>query len=223
GKVFLGGWANAGGLLGEAGYGLESAAGQAIKPVSTATERFFRTTLNPQRNRNMAQIVCAYEFFGQGAMFQAASGGAAMSECVKDKLAANETKSKSKKVTQPMEVRITDPRIEPFASYVQVNVPIFNTIVNDVNGVPIDLPARDVHVWVKWHYLDGTPETADRQVGKIPNGDTRAVIFGENCNGDKTCFPTFSVSNGQISDNLIKQKLLAVKDGEETPKWFLNK
>lgn len=203
--LVLGGqWANAGSLVGEAGYGLTESLGGAGGAVRTSVEAFQNTALNPRRNPNMARIVCTYQVFAGGGVFEATTGSITVSKCVQQKLGKNETKAQSERVTDPIEVQLGDAQIEPFATddpdanELEVAVPLSNTLVQDIRGVPIRIPAENVETTVEWWYLDQKMAEKERTFGRIPNGDSRS---------ERYTFRTFTIFNTSIRDDHIEGQI----------------
>ncbi|MDY6769329.1 MAG: hypothetical protein SVW02_04445, partial [Candidatus Nanohaloarchaea archaeon] len=230
GQFVVGGWANIGGLVGEAGYAVTSALGPIGDAIGEIGARV-GNQLDPRRNPNTARLVCAYELFGSGGVYKAASGGSvAMSQCVKDKLGQNETQTRSVRVTEPVELRMQEVAIEPFTDHVAVDVPLFNTFVTDIRGRPIEIEATNVKVWVTFQYLDATHTArssmvvAEDQVG-IPNGATRTISF-DRPTGEDACtpdnaqkrlecfvFPSFSPQLSTVSDERIIDRIETLANG----------
>ncbi len=223
GQFLLGGsWGNAGGLIGEAGYGVGQAFGTVTEPIGNQLEYIQNRVLNPSRNRNLAQLVCAGQLLSGGGVFEVASGSASMSQCVEEMLGGNESQARSEQVTDPLEVQMGDIQVEPFSDHVRVSVPVTNTLVQDLEGVPIEMPARDVAMRVEWRYLDTVVATAEQTAGTIPNGDTRQFDF-ESRDSGSPYFATFPVINGDYTDSSLRTRLAQVRDGEESPDWFINR
>lgn len=208
-ELFLGGqWANAGSMFGGAGYGLEQAFGDAGEAVHNAAEGYYNTVLNPTRNPGMARLACSYEYVVGGGLYEAAAGGATISQCVDEYLGRNKTESRSKQVGQPVQIQIQGVETEPFSNHIRVLVPLTNTYVTDIQGRPINIPAQNVVVNVSWHYLDRIAAWHKKELpSDLQNGDTRTVEF----NGDKKVFPTFQIRSG-ISNNNLETRLRDVKN-----------
>lgn len=223
GQFLLGGaWGNVGGLVGEAGYGVEQAWNTVTAPISEQVAFIQNRVLNPSRNRNLAQLKCAAELLSGGGVFEVASGSTAMSQCVEETLAQNESQAQSEQVTDPVEVQIGDARIEPFSDHVRVGVPLTNTIAYDLQGVPLTIPARNVTTTVYWRYLDKFIADAKQNVGTIPNGDTRLVDFEER-EGGAPYFATFATLNGSFTDNALENQLASIQEGEQSPDWVTSR
>ncbi|MDY6769187.1 MAG: hypothetical protein SVW02_03725 [Candidatus Nanohaloarchaea archaeon] len=223
-NLFLQGkWANLGGIVGETGYGLESAFGGAGSAVVDAGKRFYNTNLDPSHNAQAARIVCAWELFGGGGVYDAASGsGVSMSKCVQQKIGKNETNTRSVKVTDPIELRANEPAIEPFSDHVEVQVPLTNTFVTDIRGRPIQIDAKDVQVKVTFQYLDKKVSHTKKGSGNgitVPPGDTRTMTFAKKDND--WLFPVKTVAATKISNDDIVDRLEDLKAARQQfdEKW----
>lgn len=180
---------NLGTLFGEAGYGVEQGVNFIVDQVGGRLAAFRNTALSPSRNPNVARMVCTYEtFLGGGLMATAGGGGggsAAIQNCVEDKLGQNETQQESVEVTEPVTVEVSDLSFEPFRDHLRSTFTVQNTLVYDIGGRPINIPARDVRVQMDWYYLGDRVATMDltesedgqEVINEIQNGDERLIAF----------------------------------------------
>lgn len=180
---------NAGELFGEAGYGVEQAANFMIDEVGGRIAAFRNTALSPQRNPNVARMVCTYEMFASGGLMATAGAGgggsASVQNCVEEKLGQNETEQESVEVTEPVTVQVSDLSFEPFLDHIRTTFNVENTLVYDIGGRPISIPAEEVRVQMNWYYLGNRiatmdlTDSEDRQevINEIQNGDNRLISF----------------------------------------------
>lgn len=170
---------NAGELFGEAGFGVSQGINTAVQTTTDTWEQFSNTALSPRRNPNVARMQCTWEMFTSGSF--ASGGSTAVQNCVDEKLGRNETESESAAVTQPVTVQVAEqPTFEPFRDHLRTTFSITNTLVNDITGRPIDIPAEDVEVRMTWKYL-GEPvgDPIVREIGRVPNGENRLITVNE--------------------------------------------
>ncbi|MCJ7478684.1 MAG: hypothetical protein MUP63_00710 [Candidatus Nanohaloarchaeota archaeon QJJ-7] len=212
--VFGGKWANIGGLVGEAGYNAISEPISAVSGVVGGVPQSVKNQFDPCHNKRMAEIQCAADLYLGGNVYSAATGSASVSQCVKDKIAECDAAAKSEKVTDPVVVELGNTIIEPFNidtddSHLRVFIPLTNTMVNDLQGRPLDVPAEDVNVSVGFQYLDKEVASAWDNVSYIPNSETRYVEFEENDEGN-FLFPAVNAES-TMTDQEIREKLQEVK------------
>ncbi|MFB6294254.1 MAG: hypothetical protein ABEI97_00695, partial [Candidatus Nanohaloarchaea archaeon] len=170
-----GSFANVGGLVGQAGYGISSAL--SFGPVKAA----YSTVSSPFgvcNNRRMAELQCTADLYFQGQVFEAAAGSTSVSQCVKQKIKKKcGTATESKQVTEPIVVEVGDPTMEPLRDHVRFFVPVTNTLVTDRQGRPILITAEAVNVSVSFKYLGKTVASAAKYIPEIQNGDTASIEF----------------------------------------------
>lgn len=210
--LFGGKWANVGGVIGEAGY---TATGPIRTATSAAGSAYEATAsqFDPCNNRRVAEIQCAASFYTQGAVFEATAGSTTISKCVEQKREQCEAAAESEQVTDPLIVSADSINIERLTDRLRVVVPVTNTLVTDRQGRPIDMPAENVEVAVRFKYLDNTIEAAKTQDNNdalevIQNGDTASVIFNER--GGTPYFGMFDII-GDVPRSEVRRQLTRVK------------
>jgi hypothetical protein len=197
--VFHGSWANAGELVGGAGYGVEEAAQNVANVAGTGWEAF-AASLSPSNNPNIARIQCTFEAgLGGGMNPQQGAGSVAIQACVREKLGQNRSTAESEQVTEPVEVQVEEVQVEPFPDHLRVVLPVTNTLVYDLQGRTINITAQDVNVTARIKYLGSQVAKASREGMRIPNGDTRTIEFNrlEGGGDGEFVFPLFSY----VTDN----------------------
>jgi len=207
---------NMGTLFGEAGYGVEQGVNFVVDQVGGRLGAFRNTALNPSRNPNVARMVCTYETFaGSGLMATAGSGSggaSAIQNCVENKLGQNETETESVKVTEPVVVKVSDLSFEPFRDHLRSTFTVQNTLVYDIGGQPISIPARDVRVQMQWYYLGDRIATMDltdseggqEDINEIRNGDERLISFeGEAESSEGYTIPVARVTSEYTRSRII--------------------
>ncbi|MFB6294637.1 MAG: hypothetical protein ABEI97_02665, partial [Candidatus Nanohaloarchaea archaeon] len=236
GQWVVGGWGNIGGIIGQAGANLEDTVIGIPIDILTGIWSSFQRQLSVCNNPTIAQLQCTADLYLEGAVYEAVAGSASVSKCVQQKI-ENQCgpATQSEKVTEPLIVKVQDPIIEPLQDHVRFYAPITNTLVHDIQGRVIDIPARGVTVDVAFKYLDKVVASEQTSVGEIQNGDTANIVFNQRDDGSYY-FPRFELTSS-ISRTKIQRRLIDVSEtcehGASYPdgvsqecrnnvEWFLN-
>ncbi len=211
GQWAVGGWGNIGGVIGEAGYNLEDTLVGVPLDILGNVWSSFQAQLSVCNNPTIGQIQCTADLYMEGAVYEAVAGSASVSQCVQQKI-ENQCgpATESEEVTDPLIVEVQEPIIEPLQDHVRFFVPVTNTLVNDIQGRVIDIPAREVSVDIAFQYLDKVVASEQTSVGEIQNGDTANIMFNERDDGSYY-FPRFELSSA-ISRTEIQRRLIDVSE-----------
>lgn len=234
--VFGGDFASVGKVapqLGQLGYAIEGTVVDEVvieggEAVVDATQRQFSVC----HNRRWAELKCSAGLYTEGAVYEAASGATTLSKCVqqmREKQCGAQTQSE--RVTEPLVVEAGDPVIEPFIDHVRFFVPVTNTLVNDRQGRPITMAAKNVKVNIAFRYLGTKVASASTTIDTIQNGDTaniefeRAKTYGEDKRlSKKYIFPRFEatsdISTVKIEEKLIEAQKCHQSGGSGCDSWF---
>lgn len=172
--------------------------------------------LDPCNNPDMARAQCMVNYLG-GGVFRAANGSFTVSKCVKELRKRKCVQSESNRVTSPIYMKVGDIRVEPFSNHYRVTVPVTNTLVTDTAGRPIEVPARNARVTVKFYIQtdEGPVAAATYSAGDngfdLRNGERRVVEFGGEGPGGKPYFP-IATAQSTLSNKDILQNLQALVD-----------
>lgn len=167
-----GSWGNLAQVAGPAGSVTADVVQTAADTAATSTNYVINSiTESP----GFIRMECVLESGGlAGAAFTPSTE---ITECVNRKLNRSE---ESEQVTEPVELRLREPQIRPDwrNDRMEVSVEAMNTLVSDIAGRPLNIPARDVQVTATWTWRNAVVarETSAPQ-DEIQNGNFHIFQF----------------------------------------------
>lgn len=199
-QVALGGeWGNLAQVAGPAGSVTADVVTTVAETAATSTSYVINSITN---SPGFIRMQCVLESGGlAGAAFTPSSQ---ISKCVKEKLNRTE---KSKEVTRPVELRLRNPRVRPDwrNDEVTVSIEAFNTLVTDIAGRPLTIPARNVRVTATWKWQN---EIVAQKTRPKPTGSQYPVTV-QNGNFDLFRF-TFPLNRSTDDPEKARNGTIAV-------------